>query len=371
MYTTKSYLSLRIMLSLSVIFVLSFFNIVCAQSLLKPGFDKEEYFELLKVSASQGDSVLKDDRIAPKKFKMVYRSPEMGFANRWDLWVSDDTLACISIRGTTNDPVSWLDNFYAAMVPAKDTLRISNDFVFDYNLSDHPDAAVHTGWLISTAFLSRDILPKIDSLYKAGYKDFYIMGHSQGGVIATLLTAYVLKLKEAEKIPRDITIKSYCSAAPKAGNLFFAYDYENMTKGGWSLTVINATDWVPQTPFSIQAVTDFNKLNPFTDVKGSLRIQPLFKRIVLNHAYSKMDNATQDANDTFRKYLGTSLEALVKKTLPEFVSPVYANTSDYVRTGQQIVLYPDSAYFEMFPQVDSSIWINHSFKAYVYLTKIY
>lgn len=131
------------------------------------------------------------------------------------------------------------------MVPAKGTLKISKDFVFDYHLSDDSRATVHTGWLIATAFLSRDMLPKIDSLYKTGHKEFYIMGHSQGGAIAYLLTSLLLKMQKNGQLPNDIQFKTYCSAAPKPGNLYFAYDYENMVKTGWALTVTNEADWVP------------------------------------------------------------------------------------------------------------------------------
>jgi hypothetical protein len=35
----------------------------------------------------------------------------MGLKYRWDLWISKDSIAVISVRGTTLDPVSWLANF--------------------------------------------------------------------------------------------------------------------------------------------------------------------------------------------------------------------------------------------------------------------
>jgi len=38
----------------------------------------------------------------------------MGLDNQWGLWVLEDKVACISIRGTTTKQVSWLENFYAA-----------------------------------------------------------------------------------------------------------------------------------------------------------------------------------------------------------------------------------------------------------------
>ncbi len=69
------------------------------------------------------------------------------------------------------------------MVPAQGELKLSNDFTFKYHLAENPRAAVHVGWLIGVAYLAKDILPKIDSCYKKGIKEFIIMGHSQGGAL--------------------------------------------------------------------------------------------------------------------------------------------------------------------------------------------
>lgn len=338
---------------------------------LKPGFDKEEFLELLKVSSRQSDSLYNPDLPAPEKFQKIYRSSEMGLDNRWDLWVSEDKFVCISIRGTTSKQVSWLDNFYAAMVPASGSLKLSNDFIFNYHLSDDQRAAVHTGWLIATAYLSRDILPKIDSLYHSGFSDFYIMGHSQGGAISYLLTALLLKEQKTGGVPAKIKFKTYCSAAPKPGNLYFAYDFENMVKEGWAHTVINAADWVPQAPFSIQTVGDFVALSPFSNAREVIRKQPFLKRIIMTKVYNSLQKPSDKANKKFQKYLGKNLEVYIRKVLPEFESPEYVNSNNYVRTGSQIVLYPNKEYFELFPQDKSSIWINHAFEPYLFLTSCY
>jgi hypothetical protein len=355
-----------------ILLLLTHVNYVSAQSgALLPGFDRLEYLELLKVSSRQGDSLYNPDLPAPERFQKIYRSPVMGLDNRWDLWITDNKTACISIRGTTMKQVSWLENFYAAMVPAEGTLHISNDFIFDYKLSDDKRAAVHVGWLIGMACLSADINKKIDSLYQQDYKNFYIMGHSQGGAIAYLLTALLIKKQESKSIPADIRFKTYCSAAPKPGNLYFAYDYENMTKGGWSVTAINAADWVPQSPFSIQTVDDFVAVSPFAHVKGTLKKQPFLKRLVLSRFYNSLTKPTHKASKRFQKNLGKRLETFIRKELPEYKSPVYFSSSDYVRTANQIVLYPDETYYDLFPQDAGDIWINHMFEPYLHLTGRY
>ncbi len=50
-------------------------------------------------------------------------------------------------------------------------LVIAEADTFRYRLSEHPQAAVHAGWLTSTAFLIRDMMPRIDSLYRSGTRD--------------------------------------------------------------------------------------------------------------------------------------------------------------------------------------------------------
>jgi hypothetical protein len=125
---------------------------------ISPGFDKAEYIELLKISSSQRDSIRNKNFASPEKFTLSYRSPVMGLDNRWDLWISEDSLAVISIRGTTRSTVSWLENVYGVMVPASGDLKLAKDFSFNYHLADNPRAAVHLGWLIGTAYLYRDCL---------------------------------------------------------------------------------------------------------------------------------------------------------------------------------------------------------------------
>jgi thiol-disulfide isomerase/thioredoxin len=356
---------------LVILFQFLAFNL-CAQSFqFKSGFNKDEYMELLKVSSRQGDSLYNPNFPAPQFFNKVYRSNVMGLANRWDLWLSDDSTAVISIRGTTMETASWLENFYAAMVPAKGQLKLSNDFVFDYNLCDDEKAAVHTGWLIGAAFLSRDILPKLDSLSKIGIKHFYIMGHSQGGGIAYLLTAYFLNLQKANKLSDQLKFKTYCSAAPKPGNLHFAYAYEKMTQGGWSFTVVNSADWVPEAPFSIQTTMDFNPANPFENAKKAIKKAPLFKRIAMNYFYNSLDKPTKKANKRYQKQLGKTLGMFIKKNLPEYETPTFFNSNNYVRTGDNIVLYADSNYYNLFPIDKEKIWTHHAFEPYLYLCEKY
>ncbi len=339
---------------------------------LQPGFDKAEYIEMLKLSAAFGDSSYVAAFPKPERYDFIYRSPVVGLDNRWDLWVSKNKnhpSAVISLRGTTANSVSWLGNFYAAMVPAKGELDLGEEEKFAYELAAKPSAAVHVGWLVSMAILSKDIQPKIDSCYRAGIKDMLIMGHSQGGAIAYLLTAYLYDLQKKGQIPQDIRFKTYCSAAPKPGNLYFAYEYEAATQAGWAYNVVNSADWVPEVPLSIQTLDDFNVTNPFVGAKGIIKKQKFPRRVALNYVYNRLSKPSRRAQKNYQKYLGNIAAGLVQKNIAGYTPSDYVNTNNYVRTGNTIVLLAEDDYFEKFPESEEKIFAHHFHPPYLYLAE--
>lgn len=339
---------------------------------LQPGFDTKEYTELLKLITASSESAAKAKTIPAPESKLQYRSKEMGLANLWELWMKDQHTAVLCTRGTTGESKSWFANLYAAMVPAQGELHIANDFTFSYQLTSDPKAAVHVGYLISTAFLSRDMLPKIDSCYKADIRDMIITGHSQGGGISYLLTAYFHSLQKEGRLPKDIRFKTYCSAPPKPGNLEFAYAYEKMTQGGWAFHVSNTEDWVPQVPFSVQTVGDFPAVSPVPLVEGIIAKQSFFKRFFGKIMIKKAKKPSEKTVATYQKYLGKGMVKEVKKYLPEFVEPKYAPSNNYVRTGIPIVLYPDANYYEKFKEGEKlDMMLHHSIPPYYYLINHY
>lgn len=352
--------------SLTLVLFLLFAQVSVAQK-LKPGFDRQEYTDLLKITAKNSDPKESKNIVAPINYHLLYRSPVMGLDNCWELWESTDSIAVISVRGSTTNTESWLANFYAASVAAKGTLILSKENHFDYELASDPKAAVHTGWLVCTGFLSKDILPKIDSCYQQGIKDFFITGHSQGGGISYLLTAYLLNLQKKGNIPNDIRFKTYCSAAPKPGNLFFAYDYELKTQEGWAYNVVNPKDWVPEVAPTVQTVNDFNDINPFNLFKKQIKSQKFPKNIVLKYFYYKLDNPPKKAQRNYQKYLGNKIAQYVQKHLPEFEAPPYFGSSNYVRTGNFFVLPENEDYSIKFPDNKDNIMVHHMPLAYLQL----
>jgi len=359
--------------SIKFIILIAVFFLSFKQSqsqILKPYFNKKEYEELLLISIRTTDLKEYYSKFSlPENYKMTYQSKEIGFGNLWQLWVNKKSpVAVISIRGTTRKKESVLSNLYAAMIPAKGELHLSSTETFSYELSSESQAAVHIGWLISMAYLSKDILPKIDSLYKAGTKDILLIGHSQGGAINFLLTAYLYNLQQKGKIPMDIRFKTYCSAPPKPGNLYFANYYEKLTQNGWGYTIVNSADWVPDTPLTIQTLDDLSSSNPFTNAKSEINNMKFPKNIILRNAYNKLDKPPRKAQKNYKKFLGDKTSIVIKKYLKEFTPPSqYFNSTNYIRTGSIIVLYADENYYKSFPRNTDNMLTHHNFEAYLYL----
>jgi thiol-disulfide isomerase/thioredoxin len=98
---------------------------------------------------------------------------------------------------------------------------------------------------------------------------------------------------------------------------------------------------------------------------------PFFKRIAMNYFYNSLDKPTKKANKRYQKQLGKTLGMFIKKSLPEYETPTFFNSNNYVRTGDNIVLFADSNYYNLFPIDKEKIWTHHAFEPYLYLCEKY
>jgi hypothetical protein len=343
-----------------------------AQQYIHPNFEGDEYLEMLRVTLqAHSDSVSTSSKIpAPLLYKRIYRSQVSQLYNRWDLWLRDDQhVAVICIRGTVNQTASWLENFYMAMVPATGRIQLSDTSSFNYKLADNPSAAVHVGWLLGLSGIAVSVKEKINELYATGVKEFIIMGHSQGGALSFLLTSYLHYEMANGNLPKDIFFKTYSSAAPKPGNLYYAYDYDFITRNGWGMTVVNTLDWVPETPISVQTVKDFNATNPFVNLKSALKKRKTLVRWYINGVYNSLNKSTRKAQRKLEKNLGNKLFKQVKKFMPGIKEPAYAASSNYMRAGVPIVLMADEAYKQQYPESSKNIFSHHALYPYYMLTQ--
>lgn len=334
---------------------------------LQPGFDPKEMAGLLQLAGHGGDS--SDLHKSTEGFTLLYTSPEVGFYNRWQLWKRSDGVGVIQIRGTIMKVESWLANFYAAMIPAKGSLQLTDSTRFDYQLAaDTATAYVHVGWTMALGFMAPDIVAHIKELYAEGVKEFIVSGYSQGAGIAFLTRSY---LEYLPGMPEDIVYKTYCGAAPKPGNLYYAYDFDMITRNGWGYRVVNSADWVPETPLSLQTVQDFNAVNPFINLKGGLKKQKFFVRLYGNMVYNKMTRATNRSVRRFRKYLGNTVYKISSKSLPQLKQPAYVNSNNYMTAGVPIILMADETYHQKFPFDGQNVFVHHMPDKYLYLLQQY
>src|ERR1700757_3131398 len=105
--------------------LVSFSVSINAQSKLKPGFDANEYEDLLRISTYHSDS-LYPNYVIPvgDNYKKIYRSPVMGLQNRFDVWIKDNSIGIIAIRGTVQQNESWIENFYMGMISSQGSIIV-------------------------------------------------------------------------------------------------------------------------------------------------------------------------------------------------------------------------------------------------------
>jgi predicted lipase len=151
-----------------------------------------------------------------------------------------------------------------------DVMILNDTTVFNYKFSNDEKAFVHHGWAIGTCYLAPYVAQKINEYYKKGVKEYIIVGHSQGAALSFLMRSYLQYLPDSI-LPKDIKYKVYCSAAPKPGNLFYSYDFDFITRDGWAYRIVNTNDWVPQTPFSVQTISDLHPTNPLAKRKQLMK----------------------------------------------------------------------------------------------------
>jgi hypothetical protein len=354
-----------------LLFALLFIGCSISAQQLKPGFDKKEYLQLLYAYSRWADDSTFYKKIPESKVykekNRKYRSEEIGLENSWEMYETP-TQSVISIRATTDNPTSWMGNFYAAMIPAVGKIQLNDSCCYDYHFADNPKAAVHVGWTIATGYLIPDILDKVKKSYAKGKREFIIFGHSQGAGIAFLVTAQLRYYQKSGILEKDIQFKTYCSAAPKPGNLYFAYDYETANEN-WSISVINPVDWVPEVPISIQTITDFNTTNPFKNAKKMIRKLPFPKNILVGYMHNQLTKYNRKAVKQYQRYLGKVASKFVSKKLKGYKSPEYVESSNYVRTGTAKILKPDTEYYQHFPDNDATLFVHHGLKAYIFLAE--
>jgi len=269
-------------------------------------------------------------------YQIIKTVDSVAMDNAWSIIKTKNT-GIITFRGTTVQQISWMENFYSAMIPAKGEATIPSGKTITYNFANDERAGVQSGWSLAILIMSPEIIEEIKKLNNEGIYHIYIAGHSQGGALALLFRAFL------EHLPNDVlseknTYKTYAFAAPKPGNRFFAYEYNKIAnKELTSFTFTNPYDWVPQLPFSVQSPNNITALNPFIAFESS-KEGSFIKRIALHQIYNSMKKPIVKSQKSLNKNLGDRVSKLIKKDIGEFTLPPYLLDAAYFPVGVNIVL---------------------------------
>lgn len=354
---------------LTVVLAICITNHAAGQG-LQPGFDSRECEDMFRLNFAFKDTTMADQYANYLEgYRFYQRSEAVGLDNVSDIWLWDDSTVLLLFRGTTANMNSILADFYCAMVPASGLVKLNKEKTFHYQLATDPRAAVHAGFLIGFTYLADYMKGTIDDLYAKGYRNFMIGGHSQGGALCYYFSAWLMQLRK-NNVYKDIRVKTYASASPKMGNMYFAYDYDNANLSQWSFSIVNSADPVPEMPFTTQQVEiDMNEPNPILNLMEGFNRLPLIKRVFLKRAFNKMKKRAEKSSTAYQKYLGKYLGDYIQKSLPEMELPAAVKTTYFVRPGVPITLVANQAYLDYYK--DGPQYYHHGIDPYRFLLRQY
>ena len=270
-----------------------------------------------------------DKAIIPKGYKKTHTSGMFGMDNKYQVYQSKKK-AVINLRGSTTKTISWMENIYSSMVPAKGEIEMQGE-IFKYDFAADINAGIHAGYTLGIAFLAKDVILHIKSLNYDGIYDIIITGHSQGGALAILLRAYLENLPKGT-ISEKNSFKTYAFAHPKVGNKEFIASYLKKCKKGTNYSVVNTADFIPKMPLS-------------QDNHQKMSTKESLSRLFFDKSYSAKDAAM----GTLGKIFGGSISSVmdyasesafdkISKEVGEVNMPAYIADVNYAVMGNRIEL---------------------------------
>lgn len=196
-----------------------------------------EYNALSKVGA-------KCDFEFARNFETTFVAPVKGLDNQFLVHKSHQTTV-LNFRGSQPNAESWMANTYASIIPAKGVIEMDGS-PWHYNFSDADGAGVHSGYALAIAFMWEDLKKQIHLSLKEDIDTLYIIGHSQGGALASLFHAYI---SQNDLGLSHVFVKAITFGAPMVGNKKFV-DWYNLNLGYRfkGVHIANKEDMVPDLP---------------------------------------------------------------------------------------------------------------------------
>jgi triacylglycerol lipase len=318
-------------------FLILFLTGIQSFAQLEYGFKKEEARDLMAICNSFSFIELynNDKEILPEGYQKIYTSGVFGMENKYQIFTRGD-IAVISFRGSIGKTLSWLENINSAMIPAQGVIKISGED-FNYCFARDTAAAVHSGYALGLAYLSKDLLYHINILNNQGIYNIILTGHSQGGALANLLRAYLENLSHFE-ISKKNRFKTYAFAAPMIGNRAFVMEYNSrFCANGSSYNLVIPADPVPKMPFSYEEGDYLKKsLSNLIFAKESFSVRQTLTDVFFNTYERRLNNGI--------KKMSTRISNHLSKDLGTVVMPAYDQDMNYYRIDNRIeigeIAYP-------------------------------
>ncbi|MFD2822261.1 DUF2974 domain-containing protein [Lacinutrix iliipiscaria] len=293
-----------------------------------PGFNPHE--ATYTISMCNSFNFLKqfgsNNEIIPNEFNLKYTSEILSMDNKFEVYENGE-VGVITYRGSTDKIISWVENFYSAMIPAEGTIFI-NEESYDYKFAKDKDASVHAGYGLTIVLLSEKIIEQIKALNQKGIYDIVITGHSQGGALATMTRAYLENLS-AHKLSQKNAYKTYAYAQPMSGNKEFANEYNSrFSHEGTSYSIINPKDPVPYLPFNYEEekLVTKDKIKSWLFGKEEFKAKKLGQDAFIRLFERGLKSHVKNTNSLINKVIGLKFGKVV---MPEFVADI-----NYYPTGK-------------------------------------
>lgn len=300
-----------------------------------PGFLEDEAIDMAKIcnSYSAWEIHGTDKDYIPEQYHKIFSSKSLGMDNAFQVYADNtNKKGVIHFRGSTAKKSSWMENFYATLIPANETIKVEGK-KFNYNASEAKGAYIHAGYTLAFYYLQDAILEQIESLNKRGIYTIYITGHSQGGALAQMCMALLDNLPNRE-VKQKNAFKVYAFANPMIGNVTFANDYnKRFCETGLSYLIHNPKDVVTKMPI---AYNDTTFLKSMVD---ELSNNPEFsaQAMLYQGAFAMIKNQISTmANSMFSK-----VEAQIFAELGKIELPADKQTKvQYCHTGNRTLIEP-------------------------------
>ena len=265
-------------------------------------------------------------------------------------------IIAIVVRGTNGTIEEWTSNMDLGCTSERDSYMIYKDSGdvsrFDYPLKyiyenrynefcsfdDWKTENNHKGFDVATNRIIRYI-----SAYSQKYVDsdkaaFWIAGHSRGGAIANILSAYLIE--------QDNEVYGYTFAAP---NTTTDQDY-NDDKYKSIYNIVNFDDFVPELPtshwkFNKYGVTIGESVSEYANELGGYKYDSTLSDTII-----KISNLANDRNECYTKYNKTT--RLTEPDVSDNARPYIKykkNTCDYT------VIEPPIFYFQLLAAVMAEV----------------